>query len=232
MKTFTFKNFTENLIRVSFITSLIFSSIAYSEDSLNQHETHSLIGSHGMVLIYHPQEGLFASHMPLYRMPHDYQLIYKIQVEDTQKLINLMYKGMVTVLPELFDLSILIKGERFSINAKFFQGHFERGGINRFTAKVFFEKPVLIKRVLPNFSNEKAIIYQVKLSDNSAIFAHKIQQIPSFDAIGFTNSTRLDAGDNTLLCAKPLLLSADNIKTKLKECAQLDAKYVETKDFK
>ena len=87
-----------------------------------------LIGSHGMVLINDKQAGSFVSHLPLYRSPHNYQIIYKVQLPQEVPIEQLAVSGMVTVLPDNFDLNRLVNGESFTINAKFFQGHFERGG--------------------------------------------------------------------------------------------------------
>lgn len=232
MKTFFIKSIIATLLVTSFLTASLISINAQANDSHILHGNHSLMGSHGMVLIYHPEEGFFVSHLPLYRTPHDYQLIYKIQVAEPEKLADLIKNDMVTLLPANFDLSRLIAGERFSINTTFFQGHFERGGKPQFSTDMTFEKPILIKKVSPTFTAKKATTYLAPVSEQHAIFAHRIQKPPSFDAIGFVESATVNNKVDTLMCDKPSKLSVETIKAKLEACAKLDVKYIETQDFK
>lgn len=232
MKIFFIKSIIASLLVTSFLTAPFISINAQANDSPILHGNHNLMGSHGMVLIYHPEEGFFVSHLPLYLTPHDYQLIYKIQVAEPEKLTDLLKNDMVTLLPANFDLSRLIVGERFSINTTFFQGHFERGGKSQFSTDMTFEKPILIKKVSPTFTSTKAVTFLAPISEQNAIFAHRIQKPPSFDAIGFVNSATVNDKFDTLICDKPSKLSVETIKAKLTACAKFDVKYIETQDFK
>jgi hypothetical protein len=238
------KSFTLKLLTVGLI-SWLFSSFftqGNSQDILqNQHH---LMGSHGMVLIHDAEAGFFASHLPLYVTPHNYQIIYKVHIKNTNRLIELLDDGMVTLLPKRFDLSKLIKGEVFSIDATFFQGHFERAGEIKFTQTITFIKPILVKEVSTTFIANSAVFYHVPISEKKAIFAHKIQNPPSFDAIGFAalpvlesivgkeNKEKPNGTTNTFNCSKPPILQAKSIKTQLNECASINIKYLETQDFK
>lgn len=214
----------------------------------NQHSQHSLMGSHGMVLMHDANEGFFVSHLPLYSSPHNYQLIYKVKIEKSDQLLNMLQKEMVTLVPDNFDLSRLIRGESFAINTMFFQGHFERGGKQKLTAKLTFEKSILAEKVSTSYSTKDAVFYTVVISDQSAIFAHKIQRSPSFDAIGFikrsaiknklitstekkSNSTKATTNTASVICDKPTTLEPHTIKQQLESCAQFEIKYIETKDF-
>ena len=185
-----------------------------------------------MVLLHHPEEGFFASHLPLYYTPHDYQVIYKIHIAESEKLIELVNRNMVTLLPSTFDLTRLLRGERFAIETQFFDGHFERGGTKQFTAKMTFEQPILIKQVSPQSTSTKAMIYLAAINDKTAVFAHKIQTSPSFDAVGFLSTTAPVSRDTVLTCDKPTLLNAKVISSALKACQPFDVKYIETQDFK
>ena len=232
MKTFFINNNIASLLVSSLLTALLISTSAQANQTQSDHSNHSLMGSHGMVLIYHPDEGFFASHLPLYHTPHNYQLIYKIQIAEPAKLIELIENDMVTLLPENFHLSRLIAGERFSIETTFFKGHFERGGQANFTGEMTFEKPILTKKVSATLMSEKATIYLAPISKEHAIFAHKIQKSRSFDAIGFVENETLNGKMDTISCDKPLKLNAEIIRAKLETCANLDVKYIESRDFK
>lgn len=240
------RNITVILFCFSLLNTLLFSTSAQASDL---HKMHSLMGSHGMVLMYNEKEGFFASHLPLYSTPHNYQLIYKIKTDKPEKLIELIQNDMVTLLPDNFDLSRLVNGESFSINTAFFQGHFERGGKQKFTSKMTFEKPILIEKVSTTYSDDVAAFYNVAVSENTAIFAHRIQRSPSFDAIGFIGRNELkdiitkNATDKTIItesknntnmimCNKPFMLKSSKIKPQLESCAKFELKYIETQDFK
>lgn len=232
----------------SLVTILLFSFNALADNQVNKHEHHNLMGSHGMVLMHHKDHGFFVSHLPLYVSPHHYQLIYKVKIAGADELIHRLQKKMVTVVPENFDLSRLINNERFSIDTKFYQGHFERGGKHIFSAKMTFEKSILIEKISPTFTNKTAIFQTVAISKHTAIFAHKIQQSPSFDAVGFIKNKAIKSQvsnnknkkiktpnsimhTDKIVCQKPSTLDARTIKQQLKRCAQFDIKYIETKDF-
>jgi len=232
-----------NLLSVSLIMVLITSSNVQAEPSSktlsHSQQEHSLMGSHGMALIYHKKEGFFASHLALYYPPHNYQIIYKVHVKEQKKLIQLIEKNMITLLPDNFDLSRLIQGESFSIGTQIFQGHFERGGTAVFTSAITFVEPILIKKLSKTFAASSADFYYLPISKEAAIFAHKIQQAPSFDSIGFIDNamvkldTQASAGMlKTLTCNKPLLLTAQMIQKQLASCQPFDVKYIEIQDFK
>jgi len=247
MKLISYKKVLTYLSFLSII-SVLLSNLTVQADELSSHrQAHSLMGSHGMVLIHDERVGFFVSHLPLYNQPHNFQLIYKVKISEPDKLLNLLKNGLVTVLPDNFDLSKLINGENFSINTAFYQGHFERGGLIKFTTKMSFEKPILIKKVSPEFNSKSSIIYTVPMSNQVTFFAHKIQQTPSFDAIGFIDSDFIDSsaikhykskskskdgdGIDYLTCDKPEKLDTKTIQERLQTCQKFNIKYIETKDF-
>ncbi|NQZ07698.1 MAG: hypothetical protein HRT35_11100 [Algicola sp.] len=200
----------------------------------NQHENHSLVGSHGMVLLHDQQTGLYASHLPLYSKPHNYQIIYKIQTANDHKIKAMFKKGMVTLLPQRFDLQKLINGETLTLETQFFAGHFERGGKQTSTEKVTFVKKILVEKIQPNYQAESAIFYVAPISANSAIIAHKIQQAPSFDAIGFialSNDAQLKTRQNNG-CRQPKSKDRLTIQKQLNSCGLTTMAYFETADFK
>jgi hypothetical protein len=238
MKIISYK-YTLNYIQLLILVLCVLTILkVQAEELINLHEAHSLDGSHGMVLIHDDKEGFFVSHLPLYSRPHHFQLIYKVRINESDKVIDLLENGMITVLPDNFDLSRLVKGESFSINATFYQGHFERGGEIKLTTNLLFDEPVLIKRVNPKFNAISSIIYTVPISNQLEIFAHKIQQAPSFDAIGFINSAEIKRYNNQkedgvkyLTCDKGTKLTTQKIKQNFEACQKFNIQYIETKDF-
>lgn len=225
--------FIKSIILTSF-TIIFFTTLLVSvhTQAKSVHNEHSLMGSHGMVLISHPKEGLFVSHLPLYKAPHNYQVIYKVQIPESEQVVNLTNENIVTILPERFDLARLISGERFSIKADIYQGHFERGGQLKFTTEITFTKAILIAKVTPTFTQDSAVFYQIPISKKSSIFAHKIQSSPSFDAIGFSENNNRSDNVEMKVCDRADRFNKQLIKKMLIACELVDVKYIETQDFK
>lgn len=163
------------------------------------HKNHTRVGSHGMVL-FTDGATLYASHLPLYYSPHDYQLIYTVKSAHKAKLIAYLQAGatshgnMVTLLPENFDLNKLVDGERFSIPAQFYKGHFERGGTKWLgKSELIFEKLLfkrrLVKQYKPSHSDEDSVTDEpdekwtsISLGDKY-LYIHLIGERPSYDAL-------------------------------------------------
>lgn len=114
----TILNYRDALIGTSIIIGALcililsedYVASSYATGSKNKqphsHLTHSRIGSHGMVLITDGIK-LYASHLPLYHKPHDYQLLYQISTKHQSEIINqLQQHKTITILPDKFDLII------------------------------------------------------------------------------------------------------------------------------
>lgn len=121
--------------------ALLVSTFAIAEsvnETHSEHKEHTRFGMHGMVLITDGVD-LYASHLPLYQSPHDYQILYLVEskhndvfikyLTQAKQDVELLYiQNMITLLPVGFDLNKLIAGNAFTIETQFFTGHFERGG--------------------------------------------------------------------------------------------------------
>ena len=87
-------------------------------------------GVHGMVLF--GSDSLFASHLPLYRAPHDWQVVLEVEPQDQAVAESFRQSdGMLTIEPEPFDLTRLdpqAEDPLPAFAAKVYKGHFERGG--------------------------------------------------------------------------------------------------------
>lgn len=214
-----------------------------SANAQHPHSSTHLVGYHGMVLLYDKQTGFYASHMPLYHKPHNYQVIYHVEMPKADNLMLELKKGLVTMLPERFDLQKLIDGKPFTIGAQFYQGHFERGGVELIKRQVRFSRAVLIKPVTPLTQTtatkiHNANFYVAPISANKAIVVHKIQRPPSFDAIGFISKTNLTVDESKasfpemVACGLPTRINADAIGKSMTQCHLTQPSYVETIDFK
>lgn len=188
---------------------------------------HSYTGSHGMVL-FAAEQKLLVSHLPLYRPPHDYQLVYQIQLPQasTQSVLATLQRGdMLTVLPQNFDLMLMISAQRFTVQADIYQGHFERGGTPWLTdVTVKFEQQVF-KRGLQQPGTDKLNAQYAAFSvANQHFLLHQIMGAPSFDQI-----IRVSATPAQLNLAAPdaataiSLLQAQGLK--------VEQLYLETQDF-
>ncbi|MAD74724.1 MAG: hypothetical protein CML20_08035 [Rheinheimera sp.] len=190
-------------------------------------DQHSYVGDHGMVL-FAADDILLASHLPLYQPPHNYQLIYQITLPPTEHkvvLATLQKRQQMTLLPQQFDLTQLIKGQSITVNAALYHGHFERGG------SVWFDKvPVNFARQLyirpiqqPGTASEAR--YDVLKINSSYFLIHQIAANPSYDQILRTERP----------ISEPLILKAPADVTALQQLNAMGIEatevYLETADF-
>lgn len=210
----------------------------------SEHKEHNRIGHHGMVL-FTDGSTLYASHLPLYQSPHDYQLIYAVELNNKEIFIEELSNNMVTILPAKFDLNRLIDGDSFSIETKMYRGHFERGGKLIETNLSFTFKTQIFKRQISKNQLEERktseqesehffLIPNTKLKHNIAI--HKIQARPSFDMISLISnqvSCAIQLKSNyALMAIKPIdVLEQRTVENQLNTCGNTTTLYFETQDF-
>lgn len=207
---------------------ILLASVAIAESDKHQH---GRIGYHGMLLFNVPNTGLFVSHLPLYSKPHDYQIVYQVKFEGIENNSALFDEGMFTILPEKFDLNLLIEQQVFSLNTKIYSGHFERGGKKISTGKIQFSKPILVKPLSKSFSSHHAEFYLTPISEKLALAVHKIQAAPSFDSISiFPLNT--DKHADMKLCEQPNNVLHANILSAIRNCGLTPPIYLETQDFR
>lgn len=93
------------------------------------------VGGHGMA-VFGGREGLYASHLPMFHAPHDSQVVLRFHLADAaadRRLRDTLAREprLWTLDPETFDLLRLAPGHAQPLRefqARFFEGHFERGG--------------------------------------------------------------------------------------------------------
>jgi len=141
---------------------------------------------HGMALFGDKQ--LFASHLPMFHAPHDYQLVFELSLQEVdtgvlEKLSNLKKTGQTfyTIEPELMDLTKIMSHEVKQFTANLYSGHFERKG------KILGEVIVQVGKILlqsklqtTGSQDNKYLVF----GSNGEYFAtHIIQGKPNLDHI-------------------------------------------------
>jgi len=218
--------------------------ISISASHAEQHKHHRM-GSHGMVL-FTANNNLYASHMPLYSKPHDYQLIFQVNTDNNEKLITYLNKhssltatkaptAMLTILPDSFDLNKLINQQPLAIRATVFTGHFERNGKKwleniRFSFdKAIYKKQIDIYQETQDSSNRKSQWAKLSLGKNDRhLFVHTINQKPSFDGIVLGNQCDVDKNDQVENLHSTIQKSTLTLVT---HCKSQQVLYYETQDF-
>ncbi|WP_448213366.1 hypothetical protein [Colwellia sp. MEBiC06753] len=188
-------------------------------------------GTHGMVLM---QKGstVFASHLPLYHKPHDYQILYKLNVKDLNLLQVVRDNPLVTIEPELFNLERLVRGEEMEIKADVYIGHFERDGFKVYDDVTLSFDQLLFARKLDGLEasgrvQEYTAVEYNKKSDR--LYVHHIQQAPSYDHILHID---LEASCPTKIATSAAVPSQDELLRRFINCGTMRPLYYETEDFK
>ena len=157
------------------------------------------VGGHGMA-VFGGREGLYASHLPMFHTPHDSQVLLRFHLADTAADRALRAElaarpRLWTFDPETFDLLRLSPGHAQPLRefqARFFEGHFERGGKPKAPLqspqRVVVDEVLLFRRLDPS-AREAATGHYRLIGQGSEWFAFKrIDRRPDFDHI-----VRLDA---------------------------------------
>lgn len=159
--------------------------------TLPLHAAYATYGNHGMAL-FGGQEGLYASHLPMFHAPHDYQVILKVHIADkaTDAAVRKALDGqdmLWTVDPEKFELSALAPGAkspRREFKADLVQGHFERGGVAQYKgAKVVIDKVLVFRQLDDKVRNATMSRYMQVGSGAQRFLVKEIDARPDFDQI-------------------------------------------------
>jgi len=221
---------------------------SHKEKHQSEHAMHSRIGYHGMA-VFTDGSAIFASHLPLYRQPHDFQIVYRLAFDDKraeqqiQQYLNENKRSdgqaVMTLLPEQFDLNELATAQTPTLKTRFFTDHFERGGQpmlfnDKKEVKVEYATPVLVEQLIVEDSEaledaaRKANWFSISLPSKpqtAKLFVHKIDTKPSFDAIVIAKGCE-DAG-----AYKSSALSLDAIRDAFAHCDSVEIPYADAQDF-
>lgn len=165
------------------------STNAKSKDVSTQKASHW--GLHGM-LVFGGKEGLYASHLPMFHAPHDRQLIFRFHLLDA-KIDNALRASLArapevwTLEPEEFDLDRLQAKTANALRqftGRLVQGHFERGGKERYTQQtVVIDEIIVFNTLSPKEQAQSTGHYYVIGSGSEKFLMKKIDRRPDFDLL-------------------------------------------------
>lgn len=159
--------------------------------TLPLHAADKTYGTHGMAL-FGGQEGLYASHLPMFHAPHDFQVILQIRIADkaTDAALRKRLDGKTelwTINPEKFELSSIapeLEKPRKEFHADLVQGHFERGGSTQYKgAKIVIDKVIMFRQLESKEHSAKLARYIQLGSGKQRFLVKEINTRPDFDHI-------------------------------------------------
>ncbi|MBF0314854.1 MAG: hypothetical protein HQK50_02040 [Oligoflexia bacterium] len=142
--------------------------------------------THGMLIF--GEDNTYASHLPMFHRPHDYQLLMKVSFNAAPELlatyeeIKESTSSYFTIAPTPMDLTQVISGRKKSFLATLFSGHFERDGVLLGAVTVQVEQIIFSKRLDP-YEQEDSLEHIVFGVEGEYFAAHLIKGRPSFDQI-------------------------------------------------
>lgn len=122
---------------------------------------------------------VFASHLPMFHPPHDYQVILELSLEHDPRADR---SAMHTFDPEPFELA-RADTPGFEMKIEVFSGHFERGGrsLGKTTARV--ERVLLFEALVADAPRPAAPRFLVLGTPDEAYAVHLITTPPDFDQV-------------------------------------------------
>ena len=218
-----------NLLILFTIFILSFNVIAKEEKELPPLDP-EYVGVHGMVLVTHGSR-IYASHLPLYHKPHDVQLVYKIESKEIPFLNLVRDAELVTIKPKPFNLQRLMRGEKMTVVADVYRGHFEREGEKIYSDKtIVFDKQLYVRKLeklaQPSAWQEYDVI---EVGKTERIYIHKISKQPSFDHLLHVD---LEGACLKKFKTSEMVPSEKELQYKFLNCGTMKPLYYETEDFK
>lgn len=215
------------LLSVLFV---VFSVSVCAEDKQPEPLDPAYEGIHRMLLINNGST-LYASHLPLYKKPHDAQIIYKIEPKDNALVFLVRDADMVTIKPEKFNLQRLMRGERVTVKADVYLGHFERGGSLTYEqVEITFSELEYLRMLEPSDKPTAKQVYDsVPLRGSARLLVHQIQGLPSYDQILLVYE---DIGCITEFFTATPVPDENRLISRLSFCGSMKPLHYETADFK
>ncbi|WP_299765021.1 hypothetical protein [uncultured Dokdonia sp.] len=173
--------------KASLIIAYILLSMHINAQHDHQQMSNDKPSTHGMLLF--GSEDIYASHLPMFYSPHDYQVLLELTFsnEDKQKYIEHKKQHpnspTYTIAPERFVLPDMINNPRpFKITV--YQGHFERGGITILKdISVSIKHVVYFKKFNPKDAKIKTADYILFGNNKEQFLVHQISNKPDFEQI-------------------------------------------------
>jgi hypothetical protein len=148
-------------------------------------------GSHGMAL-FGGKEALYASHLPMFHAPHNYQVVLQVHIADPKLDAALRQRldgktALWTIDPEKFELSRLAPSAAAPVRefkADLVDGHFERGGQAQYKgATVVVDKVLMFRQLSGEPINRDRARYVQLGSGKQRYLVKEIDSRPDFDHI-------------------------------------------------
>ncbi|ASK29372.1 hypothetical protein CEY12_04330 [Chryseobacterium sp. T16E-39] len=172
-----------NIYRIIFVLLLGSSLNLFSQ----KHDMKDHPGIHGMVLL--GDDTQYASHLPLFYSPHDYQVILKIKLDELSAVTYQKDKlahpenKLYTIEPEKFVLPGIINDIK-TFKTNIYRGHFERGGeLIIKDAQVEITKVLYFHKLNKDKSEGNPCDYIVFGDQKEQFLAHQILNRPDFDEL-------------------------------------------------
>lgn len=163
------------------------------------HGADPTFGVHGMLVF--GDSAIYLSHLPLYRAPHDWQIVLRATVtSDGETSVPDALAALradrastgervYTLEPERFSLARLREEARegtFRFRGTLYRGHFERGGTPIVTGAVFEATLVHLRQVVnvpppPGAAMEESWLYLGSPGDEYLV--HRVEGAPDFDQV-------------------------------------------------
>jgi hypothetical protein len=197
---------------------------------------------HGMLIF--GTDNVYASHLPMFRSPHNYQIIIELTMDKTAKqkfvadqLKNPQYTTY-TIEPERFVLPDMIV-KQGSFKANLYRGHFERGGVKiaeGITLKI--SKVVYFKKFEATEAQKDSAVFLLFGSPKEQFAVHQISNKPDFEQIIQVKTGVVNAIETAVFSPKntPIGISGNTIQVKMSnkdvDIVLLKQLYLEFDDLK
>lgn len=151
------------------------------------HAAKPTYGQHGMAL-FGGKDALYASHLPMFHAPHDYQVVLRVHLADAaqDQALRQALDGKTalwTVAPENFELDRLAPKAATPLTrfkADMVEGHFEQGGTTRMAGAMVVVDQVLVFRQLSSVMKTRGSARYLRVG---RYLVKEIDSRPDFDHI-------------------------------------------------
>ncbi|MEP7703221.1 hypothetical protein [Paraglaciecola sp. 25GB23A] len=187
------------------------------------------MGEHPMVLVGNGSY-VYASLLSKFTGIHQLQLIYDIDNKNLPLLNLVRDADLVTIKPKPFNLEHLLRGEKLTIEADVYMGHFERGGLLTYkNVQIVFDKQLYLRKLdEPEKSHIRHKYDSVVLNNNQRLLVHQIQTAPSYAQIILLFD---DINCLTEFASSSAVPQQNEIYRKLSFCGSMRPLYYEYQDF-
>jgi hypothetical protein len=146
------------------------------------------MGVHGMLVF--GEKHVFMSHIPMFRAPHDAQLVLEVELPDRPATLS---DRLYTFEPERFSLDALVAGTMRELTGTLYAGSFEDGGTPLRTGVRARVLRTLVARLpLGADGPPAAPTYWLVGERDDAYLVHVVGTAPSFDQVV---RVRVNAGE-------------------------------------